>query len=88
MKLRDPKNQAEEAVHAMLETKYVVALVLHGHPYWISNVPGAMFQAKKKGYDIDIKEEERGNKWGRRIDIGKWFLVNRKEALKKYEDEV
>ena len=88
MKLRDPNNQAEEAVHAMLESPHVISFVMHGHPYWISNFPDAIFQAKKKGYAIGKKEEERGNKWGRTVHIAKWFLVNRKEALKKYQDEV
>ena len=83
MKLRDPNNQAEEIVYELLNAPHAVAYTLT-QKYGIMNVPGAVFQAKKKGYDIDIDMVPRGNKWKRHITVGRWFLVDKEAALKLY----
>ena len=84
MKLRKPKTQCDEAIHAMLTKGAVTSLVMHNPPYMISNFPDAIFRARKKGYAILTTEEKRGNKFGRTITIAKWSLKDREAALKKY----
>ena len=82
--MRTPKTQCDEAIHAMLTKGTVTSLVMHNPPYMISNFPDAIFQAREKGYEIETKKEERGNKFGRRITIAKWSLKNPEKALIKY----
>ena len=82
--MREPKNQHEDCVEAMLKRKTITSLVMHGSPYWISNVPDAIKQAREKGYDIHTELEERGNRRGSKIKIAKWSLVNIEAALKLY----
>ena len=84
--MRTPKNQAEDCIEAMLKSKTITSLTMHGHPYWISNVPDAIRQAKDKGYAIETKLENRGNRRKRNITIAEWSLVDREAALTKYNE--
>lgn len=87
--MRKPKSQSEEVVYAMLNSPTVcnssiTSLTMHGSPYWISNVPEAIRQARAKGYAIETKTETRGNKFKRKITIAKWNLKDRDAALILY----
>lgn len=84
--MRKPQTQCDEVVYAMLTKKHITSLVMHNPPFMISNTPDAIFQARKKGYKIETKEEKRGNKFGRKITIAKWSLKNPEEALTKYNE--
>lgn len=83
MTLRKARNQAEEVVKELLMAPHAVAYTIT-EKYGIMNVPGAVFQAKRKGYDIKCRMVPRGNKWKRHITVGQWYMVNKEDALKLY----
>ncbi len=86
MNIRKPKSQMDEVIHTMLVRPHITSFVMHAKPFYISNVCDVIFRARGKGYEIESKQEKRGNKFGRDITITKYSLKDRENALKMYNE--
>ncbi len=85
MNIRKPKSQVDELIYELLQKTHTTSLTMHLN-YFISNVPDVVFRARNKGYAIETKNEERSNKFGRKISIAKWILNDKDNALKMYNE--
>jgi hypothetical protein len=82
--MRNPKNQQEELLFELLDNSRLSRKEIMAHT-GILNPPAVVCILRKKGVPIKMRMIKHSNKWGRMVEYGEYFLLEKdKEKAQEF----